>query len=179
MRMKKTGFTLIELVVVIIILGILSVTAAPRFLNLQVDARNAALQGLKGAMEDGIRQAYAKAVIEGQDGASGELNINGDIIKLKYGYPINESLEEGIEKLVPALNGAGNSNGNGEWVRSGFYNYDWSKLPDSFAGLPFEVYTLASVYTGDKLNDCFVAYLRHEEKGTNVSYPLVAVVPCT
>ncbi len=38
---KQTGFTLIELVVVIVILGILAVTAAPRFLNLQNDAREA------------------------------------------------------------------------------------------------------------------------------------------
>ena len=38
---RQGGFTLIELVVVIVILGILAVTAAPRFLNLQDDARNA------------------------------------------------------------------------------------------------------------------------------------------
>ncbi|GHY14243.1 MSHA biogenesis protein MshA [Vibrio cholerae] len=44
---RQGGFTLIELVVVIVILGILAVTAAPRFLNLQGDARKASLQGLK------------------------------------------------------------------------------------------------------------------------------------
>ncbi|MDG2667452.1 prepilin-type N-terminal cleavage/methylation domain-containing protein, partial [Vibrio parahaemolyticus] len=47
---KQTGFTLIELVVVIVILGILAVTAAPRFLNLQNDARKARLEGMKGAI---------------------------------------------------------------------------------------------------------------------------------
>lgn len=50
---RQGGFTLIELVVVIVILGILSVTAAPRFLNLQDDARDSAAQGLRGAMEIG------------------------------------------------------------------------------------------------------------------------------
>lgn len=45
---QPQGFTLIELVVVIVILGILAVTAAPQFLNLQGDARRASLQGLKG-----------------------------------------------------------------------------------------------------------------------------------
>ena len=44
--MKKNGFTLIELVVVIVILGILAVVAAPKFMNLQNDARNASLKGL-------------------------------------------------------------------------------------------------------------------------------------
>ena len=48
---RQGGFTLIELVVVIVILGILAVTAAPRFLNLQDDARDSALEGLKGAIE--------------------------------------------------------------------------------------------------------------------------------
>ncbi len=48
---RQGGFTLIELVVVIVILGILAVTAAPRFLNLQDDAREASLQGLKGAID--------------------------------------------------------------------------------------------------------------------------------
>lgn len=48
---RQGGFTLIELVVVIVILGILAVTAAPRFLNLQDDARNSTLDGLAGAIQ--------------------------------------------------------------------------------------------------------------------------------
>ena len=47
---KQNGFTLIELVVVIIILGILAVTAAPKFINLQSDARETSLQGMKRAI---------------------------------------------------------------------------------------------------------------------------------
>ncbi|MCD9545844.1 prepilin-type N-terminal cleavage/methylation domain-containing protein [Photobacterium carnosum] len=63
--MKKNGFTLIELVVVIVILGILAVVAAPKFMNLQVDARNAALKGLKGAIASGLGIGYAKMAIAG------------------------------------------------------------------------------------------------------------------
>ena len=47
---KQAGFTLIELVIVIIILGILAVTAAPKFLNLQDDAKEAAAQGVQAAV---------------------------------------------------------------------------------------------------------------------------------
>ncbi len=53
-------FTLIELVVVIVILGILAVVAAPKFLNLQQDARDASLKGLKGSIESTLDVTYAK-----------------------------------------------------------------------------------------------------------------------
>lgn len=48
--LQKNGFTLIELVVVIVILGILSATAAPKFINLQDDANQATMLAMKGAL---------------------------------------------------------------------------------------------------------------------------------
>ncbi|WP_299020103.1 prepilin-type N-terminal cleavage/methylation domain-containing protein [uncultured Photobacterium sp.] len=63
--MKRNGFTLIELVVVIVVLGILAVTGAPRFLNLQSDARNSALKGLKGAVKAGLEVGYGKMTMAG------------------------------------------------------------------------------------------------------------------
>jgi MSHA pilin protein MshA len=57
---KKRGFTLIELVVVIIILGILAVVAAPKFINLKSDALTASLKGLQGALKSANTLVYSK-----------------------------------------------------------------------------------------------------------------------
>lgn len=53
MKTNQAGFTLIELVAVIVILGILAATAVPRFINLQDDANLAAMTGVAAAIEGG------------------------------------------------------------------------------------------------------------------------------
>ncbi len=77
---KSQGFTLIELIIVIIILGVLSVTAAPKFLNLSSDANIAALNGLKGAMSSTSSIIQLKAVIEGINFGDGSAEANPALI---------------------------------------------------------------------------------------------------
>ncbi|MBE3670099.1 MSHA biogenesis protein MshA [Vibrio navarrensis] len=97
---RQGGFTLIELVVVIVILGILAVTAAPRFLNLQGDAREASLQGLKGAIDGAAGIVYGKAAIAGLDSSpSGSV----ENISIVYGYPAATSA--GIGAAVKGITG--------------------------------------------------------------------------
>ncbi|MCG3748173.1 type II secretion system protein [Vibrio cincinnatiensis] len=85
---KQGGFTLIELVVVIVILGILAVTAAPRFLNLQGDAREASLKGLQGAMKGAAGITYGKAAIQGiEKQPSDSITVDGGKIDIVHGYP--------------------------------------------------------------------------------------------
>ncbi|MRR52141.1 MAG: type II secretion system protein [Rhodocyclaceae bacterium] len=57
---KQKGFTLIELVVVIVILGILAATALPKFVDLKGDAAQAAVQGVAGAVNSAAALNYAK-----------------------------------------------------------------------------------------------------------------------
>ena len=62
---NEKGFTLIELVMVIVILGILAATAIPRFVDLQGSARTSVAQGLTGAMVGQITMLHAQKLISG------------------------------------------------------------------------------------------------------------------
>ncbi|MFA5090851.1 MAG: prepilin-type N-terminal cleavage/methylation domain-containing protein [Candidatus Omnitrophota bacterium] len=58
--MTKKGFTLIELIMVIVILGILAVVAIPKYFDLQSDAKLAAEKGVIGGVRSGVYTYYAK-----------------------------------------------------------------------------------------------------------------------
>lgn len=86
---RNQGFTLIELIIVIVILGILAVTAAPRFLNLSGDARGATLDAVKASLQSASSLVYGKAVIAGVQNLATATVVNkgADTIAVVYGYP--------------------------------------------------------------------------------------------
>jgi MSHA pilin protein MshA len=70
MMKASKGFTLIELVVVIVILGILSATALPKFIDLSGDAKGAAIEGVAGAIESASAINYGGYSVNSSKGVA-------------------------------------------------------------------------------------------------------------
>lgn len=83
----QKGFTLIELVVVIVILGILAATAAPKFIDLTGDAKAAVMRGVETSIVSAVSVIHAKAIIDGQTSGDQTVEVKGVFYRLHNGYP--------------------------------------------------------------------------------------------
>ena len=92
---QQKGFTLIELVVVIVILGILAATAAPKFIDLTGDAKTSVMQGVQGSINSAVNLVHAKALVAGQTGDEGAIKIGDKYYAVEHGYPVGEAVGNG------------------------------------------------------------------------------------
>jgi MSHA pilin protein MshA len=105
-RLKdERGFTLIELVIIIVILGILSVVAIPRYVDMQEEAREASIRGALGNIRSAVSIQYARNALSGTP--SFPAALNGTL------FADGKVPEEPVSKVTTVVT---SFNGSGGWV---------------------------------------------------------------
>lgn len=111
---KQSGFTLIELVVVVVILGFLAVTAIPKFIDLTEQAKQANIEGMAGGFATGVSLVRAQWEAEGRPQNTDDensVNYDGSVLFLTTPAANNNSLRPGYP-MGTATGGLTNGNMN-------------------------------------------------------------------
>lgn len=89
-RSRQTGFTLVELVVVIIVLGVLAAFAVPRFMGIDTQARIASVNSLAGTLRSTAAMAHSVYMARGNP--PNPVTIDGQTVNFTFGYPDANSI---------------------------------------------------------------------------------------
>lgn len=113
-KLARAGFTLVELIIVVVIVATLAAVAISRYLNISRRANIATLEAMGGAIESAASMVYAKAAMAGlQNIQNTTIAINPyTTVEIRYGYP-SASRNNGISKLM-----GGNFANNWTWSTS-------------------------------------------------------------
>lgn len=165
MRRNNGGFTLIELIVVIVILGILAVTAAPKFIDLQSDARLATLNGMKAAINSAVSLTYGKSLVTGQEKKEeGSITINGSPVTVCYGYPCAAATK--IQKVLDI--------GDFNKCEAGVAG-DWCFEDGTDSSSSIKIF-VANGYSSE--SKCYVEYTQPDASGKAPTVALPSDVSC-
>ncbi len=103
MNKAVSGFTLIELVVVITILGILAAFTFSRFVSLEGEARTTAVDALRGSVHAAAAQAHSMSLFQDN---SATITMNGQTITMLNGYPDEASIDDALMEILRIFSGS-------------------------------------------------------------------------
>ena len=146
MRKTNSGFTLVELVAVIVVLGILAASAIPRFITFATEARVASVKSMAGAITSAANMVYTKCYVTSNCDVNGYFvgMMDGVYYQAVYGYPLSGNIYNGYihtaldyDGFTPVasgettkfrLNSAPNPD-NCAAIYQDALNPDWSRTP--------------------------------------------------
>lgn len=111
LTIKSAGFTLIELVVVVVLMGLLAAVAIPRFMNFSDEARTSVVSSIGGALTSGLKLAHAQWELKGRSTQFFDLDGNGtgETYFNAQGWPTGISAD-GVNKLSDLTDGGESGN---------------------------------------------------------------------
>src|SRR5690554_3031533 len=167
MKAQK-GFTLIELIIVIVVLGILAVTAAPQFFNFSTDARVATLKGIEGSIKGANQIVYARASMKGATlGASNVIVRGNEAVDTYNGYVKAADLE----KILDAADFTFIKKTDGDYTESG--DAGTPDEPGVFYVISSDITLATNDASGVEAAKCYLSYTDSKEADAEPEIALV------